>query len=157
MEDSPDETMMYIDQNSLYPAQACQNLFPAGKPEIFIGKSLDQIGLLPDMGFVRLSDMRPVMGVIQATVEPPDSLFLPVLPTHMKGKMLFGLCRTCLQEGKERLCSHPVEARLLTDTWTTAELLFALECGYRLKTIHEMVLFPEAKPLFKSFYTMLAR
>ncbi|KAK3915370.1 GTPase Der [Frankliniella fusca] len=75
-------------------------------------------------------------GVIKCTVLPLRDLYLPVLSYKAKGKLMFPLCRTCVEE-------ENTEMRQLTDTWCAPELLLALrEKGYRLVEVHEVYQYP---------------
>ena len=151
-----EEEMCYLDKNSLYPHIAVQHCFPAGKPTSYVGESLRQIRV-GKKGVFRKADGRELHGLIQCVVLPPDSLFFPVLPSFVRKKLMYGLCRSCLEAGKNILCSHSDLDRQMEDTWTTVELVYALKCGYRLIKVHELFLYEEMKPLFRDFYLQLAR
>ncbi|KAK3917816.1 putative DNA polymerase [Frankliniella fusca] len=83
-------------------------------------------------------------GVVKCTVLPPRDLYLPVLPYKAKGKLMFPLCRTCLEEENTELCHHnDPQQRQLTDSWCAPELLLALrEKGYKLVAVHEVYQYP---------------
>ena len=148
--------MLYLDINSLYPFVAIENEFPAGKPTVLIGKTLNQVTVGPE-GVIRKSDGRSLAGLIQCTVLPPDALFYPVLGLMCRGKSMYGLCRTCMEEGQIRFCAHKDVDRQITGTWPIVELCQALKEGYRLIATHELVVYPRTAPLFKQFYLPLAR
>ncbi|KAK3929023.1 putative DNA polymerase [Frankliniella fusca] len=83
-------------------------------------------------------------GVIKCTVLPLRDVYLPVLPYKAKGKLMFPLCRTCVEEENTEMCHHnDPQERQLTDTWCAPELLLALrEKGYRLVEVHEVYQYP---------------
>ena len=152
----PDRTLFYIDKNSLYPTMAIDHEYPVGEPECLIGKRLDAVRWCPGRGF--LLGERSLIGLIQCVVMPPHSCFLPMLPARVKGKLIFGLCTRCMSEGRQSRCEHSEKERQITDTWTTAEVNYALEHGnYRLVKIHEMIVFPRQRAIFKKFFTRLAK
>ncbi len=150
----PAERLVYIDVNSLYPHSSIVNEFPVGRGELLIGAGLSKLALTPEGLF---HDGAKVVGLLQATVLPPGNLFLPVLPTKAGNKLVFGLCRVCMETRSKALCRHTSAQRAITDVWTSAELCFALECGYEVCRIWEAWIYRECKPLFREFYLMLAR
>ena len=91
------------------------------------------------------------------TILPPDSLFLPVLPVTSGGKMKFALCRLCLETMRAGFCRHTDDERAFTGVWTTAEVAFAVGCGYRLLHVWELFVYRKSAPIFRDFYTRLAR
>ena len=135
---------------------AIENEFPAGKPTVLIGKTLNQVAVCPE-GVIRKSDGRSLAGLIQCTVLPPDALFYPILGLMCRGKLMYALCRTCMEEGQTRLCAHDDVDRQITGTWPIVELCRALKYGYRLIATHELLVYPRTAPLFKHFYMPLAR
>lgn len=159
-EKNPNTKLHYIDKNSLYPTIAINHSFPVGHPEVYIGEKLKKIHLDDELGFVHLETGRPLIGLVQATMLPPDSLFLPVLPTCAQGKLMFGLCRTCMNANKgtvKKWCTHSDLERQITDVWTSAEIESAVKNGYRVKAFHEMFMYDQQEPLFREFYTKVAR
>ncbi len=137
--------------------QACFNLFPVGVPTCYIGESVKWVGLDRHKGFYCRQTGKKLMGMVQATVVAPPSLFLPILPTTSNGKLKFGLCGTCVREEMQGFCKHSDKEREIQDIWTTEELHFAVaECQYEIKALHELVLYDEAKPIFKEYYTKMA-
>ena len=81
---------------------------------------------------------RPYKGMIWATVQAPRKLFMPVLPMHSKGKLIFGLCQRCCDERHQDECDHTDEERQITGQWPTCELYKALEKGYKIVKIFEV-------------------
>ena len=63
---------------------ATQRHFPTGPPTTYIDDKLQEIGFsLQHQAFFKLATREPVYGVIHCTVLPPESLFLPCLPTNI--------------------------------------------------------------------------
>jgi DNA polymerase elongation subunit (family B) len=153
----PKRRLLYIDKNSLYPYVAIRFKFPIGKPLVLIGKELNKrLGLDKQKGFT--VDGVPCQGLLQATVNPPESLFLPALPVMCDNKLMFGLCMTCMKNKSRSFCRHEPKERYLTDTWTCHELAYALnECGYTLVKVHEGLLYKESAEIFRDFYSLLAK
>ena len=73
------------------------------------------------------------------------------------GKLKFGLCTKCLENMEDGFCKHKDSERALESVWTAVELEFAVQCGYKILKIYEFFLYEEMKPIFKNFYTKLAR
>lgn len=69
---------------------------------------------------------------------------------------MYGLCMACLVGGKTELCTHSDEARQITDTWTIAEVVRALQLGYELVEVFELLVYDKAEFLFREFYLPLA-
>jgi DNA polymerase elongation subunit (family B) len=153
----PRQRLLYIDKNSLYPYVAIRFKFPIGKPLVLVGEELKQkLKLDKQEGFT--VDGVPCQGLLQATVDPPESLFLPALPVMCDNKLMFGLCMTCMKNKTRSFCRHSQRERYLTDTWTCHELAYALnECGYHLVKVHEGLLYKESAEIFRDFYSLLAK
>ena len=148
--------LYYIDKNSLYPTMAIAHEFPVGEPAYLIGARAEKVEWKEGLGFQL--DGENLIGLIQCTVLPPDAIYLPALPARIRGKLFFGLCARCMNENLTSLCRHSNRDRQITDTWTTAEVHYALErCDYKLVRVHEMVVFPRRAPIFRNFYTRLAK
>jgi DNA polymerase elongation subunit (family B) len=153
----PRHRLLYIDKNSLYPYVAMKFQFPVGKPQVLLGEELEQkLSLDSEKGF--LLDGEPCQGLLQATVNPPESLFLPALPVMCDNKLMFGLCMKCMKDKVRSFCTHSDRERVLTDTWTCHELAYALNhCGYTLVKAHEGLLYKERAEIFRDFYSLLAK
>ena len=150
------QELLYIDKNSLYPHVAMLHEYPVGVPRTYIGESLGALDV-EDYGVFRRSDGARLQGLLQCTILPPDSLFLPVLPLFCRGKLMYGLCRLCLEQANPEFCNHSDAERALLSTWTTLEVQFAISCGYRVLKLHEALLYERSEPLFRDFYSHLAQ
>ena len=142
--DQPGETIRYQDVTSLYPWVNKYALYPVGHPTI-----------LRDIEHVNI---RAFFGLCRVTIVPPRGLYHPVLPYRHGGKLVFPLCRTCVETEMDKpllkktaTCPHDDEGRVLQGTWCTPEVVEAVEQGYRLITIHEMWHFPESQRRTKLF------
>ena len=145
----------YIDRNSLYPSCSITHEYPVGKPLRMVGKMLQNITMSKEKGF--MLGEKKIVGAVQAKVLPRESLFLPVLPVVSNGKLKFGLCNKCMADMEKSLCRHTSGTRAITDTWTSIELEFAVTCGYKILKIYEFFTYENTKPIFRKFYTRLAR
>lgn len=154
--DFPKRRLIYIDQNSLYPTVAIKNSFPVGKGKVYLDKQLEQFEITSE-GMRHKKSGLIQLGIVQATVDPPESVFLPLLPIMNQNKLIFGLCRTCIDKRQEKFCQHEGAERYLTDVWTVPEIVFALKRGYKLIKIHEALLYEEQAPIFQNFYIGLAK
>ena len=151
----------YVDFCSLYPTVNKYCEYPIGHPKTYINISIDD--------YIN----RNYFGIIKCKILPPRKLYHPVLPykqltsdnTH---KLLFGLCRTCMNKisvkcthikekfeskydkahaikrcsecinYKTEKCKHSDEQRVLVGTWPTIEINKAIEKGYKLLKIYEL-------------------
>ena len=117
----------YVDVCSLYPTVMFYDEFPIGHPtKIYKPTKYD-----PNW-----------FGLIHCKILPPRGLYLPVLPYKQKTfnshKLMFGLCRRCMELQNKNTCNHTDSERCLTGFWTTKEISKALEKGYQIKEIYEV-------------------
>lgn len=120
-----------MDVVSEYPNSNLRDKHPVGIPQIYLEGD---------------SEMPPIEqwnGVVKCTVEPPRDLFIPVLPYKFGGKLLFPLCRVCVETESQELCLHDDPAdRQLTGTWCTPEIHLAIKKRYKITKIHELYQYP---------------
>ena len=113
----------YIDFTSLYPYVQKYGKFPIGHPEIITEN---------------FQDLNNYFGLIYCKVLPPRQLYLPVLPYHANGKLLFPLCAACAKDQNNDSCLHSDEDRCLESTWVSLELNAAVNEGYKIVKIYEV-------------------
>ena len=139
------EIICYIDFNSSYPAtnKYCENVI--GHPIITSGHH----------NCIK-KDLNTFKGLIKCTILPPNNLFLPVLPDRIDGKLLFHLCRQCaIEQNQNSNCSHTDEERAIDGTYVIAEVLLALEYGYKIIEIQELMEYQVSKNIFRKFISDL--
>ena len=125
-----DEKIRYYDFCSLYPYINKYGRYPIGHPEIIL-KNFEK-------------DISNYYGLIKCKILPPTNLFHPVLPSRLKnGKLVFSLCSMCANECLQSDCSHTEEQRAILGTWTTPEVIKAIELNYKIIEIYEVWNFPE--------------
>ena len=152
----PGRTMAYADKNSLYPSVAIFNEFPVGKPIRLIGDALKHLTLTKEKGFM-LGGENKVWGAVQAKILAPKSIYLPLLPYLSGDKLKFPLCAKCVDSMSLKKCKHKDSERALVSTWTSVEIEFAVAQGYKVLKVYEFFVYEKTAPLFKRFYTKLAR
>jgi hypothetical protein len=121
----PDESIRYVDFTSLYPWVNKYGCYPIGHPTIVTNPSLDVLY------------RREYFGLVKCKVAPPRNLLHPVLPLKFDGKLMFILCRSCM-ESNSKQCAHSVEERAFVGTWTTAEVYQAMDHGYGVLILSEV-------------------
>lgn len=89
---------------------------------------------------MRSFDLNDYFGLCQAVVLPNANLPLGLLPLHHNSTLIFPLCAACI-DCKQLFCTHSDAERALKSVWTTVELSFALEHGYRLLDVFEVRFF----------------
>ncbi|CAC5412925.1 unnamed protein product [Mytilus coruscus] len=57
---------------------------------------------------------------------------------ELRGKLMFGLCGTCMEDGVTENCCHDVDSRTLTVTWVSDEINKAIQKGYKIEEIYEV-------------------
>ena len=122
------ETIQYCDVMSLYPYICKYFKFPIGYSIIHVGAICKSIDMCLQME-----------GLIKFTVVPPMDLYHHVLPYRWKKKLLFCLCRTCVEEQNMReQCQHFSNGeRAISGTWVLDEVRLAVTKGYKFLEIHE--------------------
>ena len=78
-------------------------------------------------------------GLIKAKILPPRGLLVQVLPIKINDKLMFPLCRTCAMNENQQTCNCPDKDRILIHMWCTPEINLALNMGYILIEIYEIV------------------
>ena len=123
------EKLMYLDFTSLYPYVLSRREFPFGHPKLITN------GCDPDLS--------TYFGFISCKVLPPKQLYLPVLPMSCDGKLLFPLCRTCAGAKNPDSCTCEDDKRCLIGTFTSVELNKAIELGYQVVEVYDILHFEQ--------------
>ena len=135
--------LKYVDFTSLYPYVLKYRYYPRGHPEIIT------------RNFKNISEY---FGFIYCEVSPPAHLRIPVLGLKINNKFVFPLCRTCVAEKSQTACAHEDSLRNIFGVWTTVELQLALEKGYRIVSIFEVLHYKEKHAdLYKGYIDMHLR
>ena len=80
----------------------------------------------------------PYFGIMEATFVPPANLFHPILPLKCNGKLKFPLCYKCACLEQE-ICICSDEQRSFTHTYCTPEIEVAMNMGYKILQVHEVL------------------
>ena len=140
----------YVDFTSLYPDILKYRRFPVGHPER-ITSNFQQCLFTPCDGDCFYSSCEgkhwtlPYFGVMQVTVLPPTDLIHPVLPLKCNGKLKFPLCYKCACNENEDMCTCLDNDRMFTHTYCTPELEVAINMGYTIIQIHEVLHWKETE------------
>lgn len=128
----PGEKLKYIDINSLYPWANKYGSYCIHHPRILLGDELAAV-VGPDF------DLRNVEGYIRCKILPPRNLFLPVLPYKIHKRLIFPLCRSCVEDLEQDDCPHDSEEeRALEGTWKIDEVREAISQRYKILSISEI-------------------
>ncbi|KAL6421648.1 hypothetical protein ACFW04_014566 [Cataglyphis niger] len=129
------EKIRYVDICSLYPYVLKTGAFPIGHPDIYVGDECSTlIGKAPNYNFNILERL------IRCRVLAPRNLFHPVLPYRAKEKLLFALCRSCCETFSQTTCTHDnADEREFESTWVSCELRKAIEKGYLVMAVSEIL------------------
>jgi len=106
-----------------------ENEYPVGHPELLT--EFDN------------NDITGYFAFVKCKVLPPSDLYIPVLPIKSKGKLVFSLCGACARDQYQGDCYHNEKQRALANTWTTKELNKALELGYKIKKLYQVLRYPQ--------------
>ena len=140
----------YVDFTSLYPDILKYRRFPVGHPKRII-KDFQQCLFKPCDGNCFYSPCEgkhwvlPYFGVIKVTVLPPTDLIHPVLPLKCNGKLKFPLCYKCACLENKEMCKCLDSDRMFTHTYCTPELEVAMNMGYSIIQIHEVLHWEETE------------
>ena len=134
-ETKDEEEIKYVDVTSLYPYINKYGTYPVGHPTILVNP--------------RDQNIDHYFGIAKVDVLAPSHLFHPVLPMRLNDKLVFTLCKQCVEDQTETpwqertcTCDHNDDDRQFTGTWCTEELKKAVEWGYQILKIHEVWHFP---------------
>ena len=87
----------------------------------------------------------PYFGVMKVTILPPTNLIHPVLPLKCNDKLKFPLCYKCACNESKDMCGCLDSERMFTHTYCTSELEVAVNMGYTIIQIHEVLHWPESE------------
>ena len=122
-----DESVIkYVDVQSLYPYVCKNKHYPVGHPRCLMGPNLT------GMNFTEFE------GPVKCKILPPRGLMIPLLPSHINGKLMFVLCRKCTETESSTPCGHSDNDRSLTGTWISVELQKAVSVGYIILKVYEV-------------------
>ena len=91
-----DETIDYYDVKSLYPWVNKMGKMPLGHPLIITEN---------------FKELHAYKGLMKCKVIPPKGLLHPVLPCKVNVKLLFHLCKKCVETQEQAPCRHTTEER----------------------------------------------
>ena len=134
----------YVDFTSLYPDILKYRTFPIGHPER-ITDNFQGCYMKPCVGDCFYDNCQgfhwalPYFGIMKATFKPPAHLLHPVLPLKCNGKLKFPLCYKCAVTENNEECSCSDEERSFTHTYCTQEIEVAINMGYMITQIHEVL------------------
>lgn len=142
------EKAYYFDFTSLYPSVLKYQRYPVGHP-VRIDKNFAQwqsISTCTQACQCEGTHLRiPYFGVMKVTVLPPQNLHIPVLPHRVNGKLKFPLCLQCAEKESKQVCTCPPNKREFTGTFCTPELEVAINCGYKVSKVHEVLHWSETE------------
>ena len=140
------EKAYYVDFTSLYPDVLKYKKYPVGHykrvTRNFESVQENVCELRDNCMYPQCSGIHktfPYFGVAKVKVLPPQDLHIPVLPVKINGKLKFPLCYTCVQMELHRECHCPAEKRMFTQTYCTPEIEAALNMGYTLIKVYEVL------------------
>ncbi|KYN29458.1 hypothetical protein ALC57_01096, partial [Trachymyrmex cornetzi] len=117
-------TIRYVDVCSFYPYICKTGKFPVKHPTVYVGKECRE--LTGSSGV----EIDKVEGLVYCTILPPRTLYHPVLPVRMHGKLMFALCRSCCENMYQSNCTHEnTMEREFTGTWVADEIPKAVSIG----------------------------
>lgn len=125
-----DERIRCLDVVSMYPAIQMRYPYPYGHPRLRI-KGIEKCAEY-------LPDLHKYDGLIACLVLADPSIFLPILPYRSNGRLIFGLCRRCIELMQVIPCQHGERERALFGCWPICEINFAVQRGYRVIEAHEI-------------------
>ena len=143
-----DEKGYYVDFTSLYPAVMKYKRFPIGHPQRVINK-FKGITYEKCTGSCIYSNCKgehlkfPYFGIIKAKFIPPSKLYHLVLPVRINGKLMFPLCYRCAQKENQKECKCCISDRAFIGTYCTPEVEVAINMGYIIEEIHEILHWPD--------------
>lgn len=140
----------YVDFTSLYPDILKNKRFPIGHPiklnNNFLPLKDEQcLGNCCYPNCSGIHKILPYFGIIKASFLPPTNILHPVLPVRCNSKLKFPLCNKCAILENTLQCECSDEERSFTGTYCTPEVDVALNMGYELLKIHEILHWEETE------------
>lgn len=105
-------------------------------------------------------DISRYFGIAKVTVIPPRDLYLAVLPLRSSNKLIFQLCKTCMETEMPKsmhertyICPHTDQNDSLLELSALQKLKRLWKKGYRIVKIHEVWHFKEkSDQLFRGYF-----
>ena len=136
----------YADFTSLYPDILKYKRFPVGHPIRIVNKfhcisteKCDGNCMYANCDGEHLK--LPYFGLMKARFIPPVNLRHPILPVRCNGKLNFLFATNVLQ----RKIQNSVNDRSFTHTYCTLEIEVAINMGYIIEEIYEVLHWPETE------------
>ena len=126
----PGEKIRYIDYTSLYPWAQKYGIYPLGAHRFITENFEYEKSLVPNGKF---------FGLIKCKVLAPRNLYMPVLPGRFNKKLVFATCSSCAIARQDTPCTHTASERMIEGTWCSLELDLAVEKGYEIIKIYEVL------------------
>ena len=145
------QKLVYVDVNSLYPHMMRFYNFASGWFYCLYGRWLPKIS-----DFIEIMKKNPNFGIAMVTLNPPNQQYIPVLGVKISGIYTFCLCTKCA-ETLTYPCTHSKKDRQITATYTYPELLEAINSGYELVRLHEIIFCEETSKIFEAALKSLQR
>ena len=139
----------YVDFTSLYPDVLKYKRYPVKHPQK-IDKNFKDVYSEKCAGKCLLGEKctgthlkLPYFGIMKVTVLPPTDILHPVLPIKIgsenKKKLKFPLCYKCAKNEAKEDCFCTDSERQFTHTYCTPELEIAINVGYKIQKVHEVL------------------
>jgi hypothetical protein len=107
-----------------------------GNPEVVTRETIQQQHPTP----WRRAEQNPYRGLIKCRVLAPTHIRKPLLPFRTAdGRLTFPLCGQCANKCQQRPCRHGDRIRSWVAAYTHAELNKALELGYVVLDVFEVI------------------
>ena len=139
----------YMDFTSLYPDVLKYKKYPLGHPERIFKDFKENYEEKCEGNCIYLNTCKgkhiklPYFGVMKVTVLPPTQISHPVLPIKIgkasAKKLKFPLCFKCAEKESKVECQCSDSERSFTHTYCTPELEVAVNMGYKIIKIHEVL------------------
>ena len=137
------ECIKFYDVTSLYPFVQKSNHFPINKIYNLIDEEVPTVD-----EFIQMMKDNPNSGAALIAIQAPEQLLHPVLGCKIKGKFVFTLCPKCAEFDLFPF-THDEDERMIVGEYTYPEIELALEMGYRLVRLYEVVFCKETAPIFE--------
>jgi hypothetical protein len=151
-ESSPNSSLQFLDVCSMYPSVAMTFDFPVSQPTTVIGQDLLDVQIINNK--ICYKNLVLKFGFIFCEILPPQNLLWPFLQYRTQDSDVYlGLCKSCCVN-QSTTCKHLLaSSRSFISTWTLVEINKALELGYKVTNIFEVIFFSEGKPILKEYLT----
>ena len=161
-EEERDFEVEIIDNNSCFPMQAINNLFPKGRFQVVSGFDVHEKFSI-DAQRIFFNGKEYKAAVFLITLLPPTAAEFGVLPYKRicDSRICYPICRSCAEKEPDifmKGCMHTNKGRQITGSYISLDVQRAMKYGWQVVKIYEAYLYEETEiPPYAEFIRFVLR